>query len=246
MRGAIHFRKLVVFNLLSGADLWLTWRLMRQGGGLIYECNPVASASLACFGWTGLVVFKATMVAFIGVVAVFISLSRPKTSGRILLFGCLVTACVVTYSCYLSHALALRPADVTAWEEAAQRDIDLERQLRQHQAYRHFVDQLRSDMLAGRCSLREAVDALERSSYSPHSVWLAAYQERYPSLSYREHLALHLVYHAIVPLNPDAVGKTQSTKQVLEQYQDAFGKPLPADLLDAKSSSIRLAAKKAS
>jgi Domain of unknown function (DUF5658) len=111
----LHIAKLTLFNLLSGADLLLTWRLIRRGQGIVYECNPIASAWLSSFGWAGLVAFKLAMMATIGFLAILISVRHPKVSGRILLFGCLVTAAVVIYSCYLTHLIGVEFADI--WDD---------------------------------------------------------------------------------------------------------------------------------
>lgn len=107
MIGAIklNLRKLLVFNLLSVADFFLTWQLLRKGGGQVYESNPVANAWLTSYGWIGLLVFKIAMVLLIGSIAVIVSFYRPRTSDRILMFACLVTAGVVVYSFCLSRAL---------------------------------------------------------------------------------------------------------------------------------------------
>src|SRR5437868_15457445 len=99
----IHSLKLIIFLLLSGADLFLTWQLLRQSGGQFYESNPVASAWLATYGWIGLIIFKVAMVAMIGLLAIYISLYRPRTSNFILVFACLVTGGVVLYSSVLKH-----------------------------------------------------------------------------------------------------------------------------------------------
>src|SRR6516162_2363051 len=149
-----HVSKLVLFSLLSGADLWMTWRLLRQGGGLIYECNPVASAWLTCFGWAGLVAFKLAMVCFIGVLAIFISLYRPRASGGVLMFGCAVTAGVVLYSFYLSHLIANHTAELVAEAAAQQTLADASAQQQRREVYRQFMERLRGDLIAGRSSLR--------------------------------------------------------------------------------------------
>ena len=53
------------------------------------------------------------------------------------------------------------------------------------------MDRLRTDLVTGHSSLKEAVDALDRCDLSRHALWLPVYQHRYPGLSYREYLALH-------------------------------------------------------
>jgi hypothetical protein len=101
----LSFGKLVFYTFLSVADLLLTRHLLDEGGGEIYESNPVASWWLASYGWMGLVSFKFAMVALVDALSVFIAAYRPKTSRRILLFACTVTALVVAYSAYLSTTL---------------------------------------------------------------------------------------------------------------------------------------------
>lgn len=95
-------RKLLVFQLLSLADLFLTCHLLQQGRGQVYESNPLAHACFACYGWAGLVLFKAASVLLVGGLSVFIWLHRPRAGARLLLFACSVLAGVVLYSCSLS------------------------------------------------------------------------------------------------------------------------------------------------
>src|SRR5262249_28849632 len=107
----LHYRKLIVFGILSVLDLLLTWRLVQASGGQIYESNPVASAWLSEYGWQGLIVFKASLVVLIGLVVVLISIHRPDYGGRILIFACSVTAAVVLYSFYLSQFVNVSDAN---------------------------------------------------------------------------------------------------------------------------------------
>ena len=52
----------LLFIALSGADLFLTWRLLSSRGSAVYESNPVAAWFLGRFGWMGLTAFKAVAV----------------------------------------------------------------------------------------------------------------------------------------------------------------------------------------
>jgi hypothetical protein len=204
----------------------------------------VASAWLTCFGWAGLVAFKLTMVCFIGVLAIFISLYRPRASGGVLMFGCAVTAGVVLYSFYLSHLIANHTAELVAEAAAQQTLADASAQQQRREVYRQFMERLRGDLIAGRSSLRHAVDDLERFEATRNPVWLSVYQHLYPGLSRREYLALHVIYHTIVPLNSQATQTKQLTLHMRGQYQETFGKPLPIELGRTEAPAVHIAAKK--
>src|SRR6516165_6149856 len=96
-----HAGMQLMFLLLSLADLTLTWALIRAGLGQIYESNPVAAWCLRWQGWAGLAIFKAVMVLMSIALVAAISWRRPRTGGRVLALGCVVTAAVVLYSGYL-------------------------------------------------------------------------------------------------------------------------------------------------
>ena len=69
---------LLVFSILSVADLSLTWVLIEYSGGRVRESNPVAHAWLEAFGWHGLVWFKAiTMLVVAMVVLVLRRIPAP-------------------------------------------------------------------------------------------------------------------------------------------------------------------------
>jgi hypothetical protein len=93
--------------LLSVADLGLTYALIQQGNGEVYESNPIAEAWLNSYGWTGLALFKLAIILVVAAVAVYVSLSRPRTGGHILTFACLAVALVVGYSVHLSFSEVL-------------------------------------------------------------------------------------------------------------------------------------------
>lgn len=102
--------KLFVFSLLSLADLGLTLHLLSQGGGRVYESNPIAGAWLEAFGWAGLAAFKILMVFLVAGACVVIARYRPVVAGRVLQLACLATGSVVVYSFFLSGAVSPHPA----------------------------------------------------------------------------------------------------------------------------------------
>lgn len=92
---------LTVFVLLSFLDLCLTWLLIEQNEGRIFESNPIANAWLAQFGWSGLLLFKlAAMTVVIGAVTIIARYHRVK-AALILLFACLTLGGVAFHSKHL-------------------------------------------------------------------------------------------------------------------------------------------------
>src|SRR5262245_15702856 len=95
---AHHRYKLVLFGLLSVADLVLTLHLLQQGNGRVYESNPLAGWWLARLGSFGLALYKVLCVLLFGTLILTISRLNPRTGGRVLVFGCVAVAVVVCYS----------------------------------------------------------------------------------------------------------------------------------------------------
>lgn len=103
----LHPVRLTLYSLLSIADLGLTYALIQQGNGEVYESNPIAEAWLNSYGWTGLALFKLAIILIVAAVAAIVSRSRPRTGGHILTFACLAVALVVGYSLHLSFTEVL-------------------------------------------------------------------------------------------------------------------------------------------
>lgn len=111
-----HSVRIVLFLILSVLDLLLTWRLLRQGDGCVYETNPLANACLNSFGMSGLVCYKLATVANTLALCSIISLYRPAASRFVLTFACCVLTGVVLYSSYLWGFGDLQEPDV--WPRA--------------------------------------------------------------------------------------------------------------------------------
>jgi hypothetical protein len=99
-----HRRKLLLFALLSLADLDLTMWLLGLPGG-VYESNPLAAWCLGCQGWAGLVLLKTATVLVAGVLLVLYCRFRPRAGQRALTLVCAVVAAVVVYSGCLAASL---------------------------------------------------------------------------------------------------------------------------------------------
>jgi hypothetical protein len=97
---------LVLFCILSLADLGLTWKLIRHGDGRVYESNPVARAWLTAYDWQGLVGFKVATMLILAAVVLLLVRYRPKAGLLLVIFSCVAVGWVVLYSYRLvPHAL---------------------------------------------------------------------------------------------------------------------------------------------
>src|SRR5215831_6550499 len=105
-----HPVRLLLFGLLSLADLFLTLRLLAHSGA-VYESNPLARWWLARHGWLGLACFKAATVLVVVGLAGAITRRRPRAGGRVLGFACAALALVVCYSSVLYGMVHTRAAE---------------------------------------------------------------------------------------------------------------------------------------
>ena len=97
----LTWKRLLLFAGLSLADLFLTWVLISQSNGEVYEGNPVAGAVLAKFHWAGLAAFKFMTFAVVVCLTAIIARQRPLVSVRVLTFACSTLGGVTIYSCSL-------------------------------------------------------------------------------------------------------------------------------------------------
>jgi hypothetical protein len=225
-----HFRKLVFFVALSFADGFLTWQLLSHNDGRVYESNPIASAWLSAWGWSGLFLFKAATVLVVIGAALCITRSRPQTGGRLLSFGCLAVAAVVGYSCFLSGVVQGQGAQpILDDNQLAKERLCLEQELKEWNAYALLRQQLVEDLLSQRCTLSQAMTKLaDQSPKAKNGLWLRRLHQCYPGHSDSECLALHLIMHSLLCLDlQDAVGRFTARMQT--EFQAIFGRALVVD-----------------
>ncbi len=226
-RTHLHPRRLLVFVLLGIADLGLTWKLIHDGHGHVYESNPVAGAWLESYGWTGLAVFKALAMLLVGLSAVYVSWYRPRTGRRLLTFGCLVTGAVVVYSGFLlassNHPSAAHLEEDARCTEHVSRQLD--RALQRERAYYNLVQRLGQDLMAGRSTLADAVLELAGSEKARDPRWLDRLHACYPDRTDSECLALHLSFRTLSQAQ-DAGAPWESLAEQLEtDFAMNFGRP---------------------
>src|SRR5260221_14634976 len=80
--------RLAVFAALSLADLLLTWVLLRNTGGIVYESNPLANLMLMNYGWAGMVIFKFTDMLVVTSVSLVLCFFQPRIGRRVLTLAC--------------------------------------------------------------------------------------------------------------------------------------------------------------
>jgi hypothetical protein len=186
-----------LFASLGLADLGLTWHLLGSAAGRVYESNPLAHWALACWGWTGLVAFKAALMALALAAVAALAHTRRRVAANVLSFSCLATALVVGYSCTLlgtapaCHAESLLKDDATLAVEGRR----LDEQLRQMKAYRQVLAQVCEGLAGGRCSLEEAVARLAATERCRDRAWLQTLREGCSSCSDREFLRATILEH---------------------------------------------------
>jgi hypothetical protein len=219
-----HPAKLALFAVLSVADLFITWQLVQASGGNVYESNPVANAWLASFGWTGLAIFKALAMIMVAASAVYVSLYRPRTGGRIMTFACTATLLVVVYSCYLClHPEPLGAATSHETFNAEQKGRMLDKEMCRQKQYHALLKQLGADLLAHRITLHDAVEQLAQTEKARNPQWLAVLHRTYPGRSDKECLAIHLVSHALSTVPHDRGQRQALADQFEAEYQTTFG-----------------------
>jgi hypothetical protein len=228
----LHPAKLVLFALLSVADLFMTWQLVQATDGKVYESNPVANAWLTSFGWAGLTVFKALAMLLVALTAAYVSIYRPRAGGGILTFACTATAFVVLYSCYLAFH-----AEGTTWAAsedafvAEQHGRLLDREMLRQKEYANLLARLSDELLAHRLTLRQAVAQLAQSQKARNPQWLAVLHRTYPGRSDEECLAIHLINHALCHVPRDPMARTRIANQLESEYQATYGSEVILDLM---------------
>jgi hypothetical protein len=191
----------VLFALLGLADLALTAYLLRDRPGQFFESNPLARWWLDRWGWVGLIGFKAGLVLAVIATVLAVARWRPQTARRVLLFSCIATAAVLSYSGLLT-ALARAevgvfrlPDDATIQAQARQ----IEDRFRQVYAYREVLDRVSAELAAGRCTLTRAVQELRATERARDPDWMKQLRRLYPNRSDHDCLAASVLQYTYGP-----------------------------------------------
>lgn len=84
-----------IFILINTFDIFMTYVLMRFGA---IEVNPVANYFMDRWGFSGLILLKLSVVAFVCVLAQIIALKKRGTARGLLIAGSTLVGLVVVYS----------------------------------------------------------------------------------------------------------------------------------------------------
>jgi hypothetical protein len=216
----------LLYILLSGLDLYLTWVLV-GGTDLAHEGNPVAAFILNETGWLGLSVFKSACVAFVLVVGVGLWQCRPRTARGLVGFACLSSLAVVGYSLWILEEGSEDFRWCARLACAEKRYQTLQRTQRQHLAYRAEVDRLTLDLVSGQCTLAEASAALNSFLREIHHDPFHYLHTYYPNLEDDEAcLAAHLVRQVGLQVAENPELARQQWLSLVRQFA-VYQAPLP-------------------
>jgi hypothetical protein len=219
-----HPGKQLAFALLSLADLALTWALIQQGMGQVYEANPVAAWWLRNHGWVGLATFKAfAVLSGIGLGAA-ISRRQPVAGGRILALGCAATAAVVLYSGYLAAASAGPLGELRAVRELEDR---FEARQARARVFKRLLTRLAGELADGRCELAGAVAELEPAARTAGTPWPEMLQGLGPDRPTRQCLAVWVINHAVGLRDLDSGAARELGARLADDFRSLFGVPPP-------------------
>jgi hypothetical protein len=223
-----HPRKQILFSLLSLADLGLTWFLIGQGGGQVYESNPLAGWCLVRHGWVGLACFKVAVVLVVFALAAVISRFRPRAGGQVLGLGCAVLALVVLYSTALCQGAAWLPTggQAVVGEENSLLE-DGRRTWAQLQRKDALLKDLRQGLLAGHCTLSEAVRRLAGSELGHDRDWLHTLTHLDPDGSLEARLGVFLINHVVSSLAECPQRAWPTAVRLEREFQLLYGHPCP-------------------
>jgi hypothetical protein len=107
---------IVLFLVLSVLDLVHTYLLIQNGGGQVYEGNPIARSWLLRYGWTGLALFKGASIFVVLACVLLLNRYRPQSAALVITIACVVLLVVAFYS----HRLLAREEGGTGYFRKSQ------------------------------------------------------------------------------------------------------------------------------
>jgi hypothetical protein len=222
-----HPRRLLLFALLSVADLSLTCCLLQATSGQVYESNPLAGWCLSGFGWSGLAFFKLAAVFLVVGLVVVICRYQPRRGGHVLTFACTAVGGVLFYSCFLAGCVLAESGRSDLARERA-RHQDLRHRLQLVPDYRRVLNKFSAELIDRPGSLGRAVTALAATRRGQDDYWLRTLRGLYPGCSDRECLAASLIEYTVGNLPGDLDKTRRVGRRLLAAFQTLFGRPPPA------------------
>jgi hypothetical protein len=223
----MHRLLCALFALLSLIDLALTRWLLGRSRGQVYEVNPIAKWFLDRHGWPGMACFKGAGVLVVMCLYGIIFRYRPRAARGVLTFGCVSLAIVVCYSLILCQ----RPARMAEQEEA-QEHLRLEEWKRQRAAMMALVAELRRDLLAERCTLREAVDRLAAMEQGKIADVLLSQIQPFHDRSVVEGTAAFLISNVVNSLKENRRSASRVGRRLTWEFEMTYGRTIPTALVN--------------
>jgi len=228
-----HRYGLALFVLLNLADLLMTWYLIERSKGIVYESNPLAAWWLQTGGWLGLAAFKAGVVLLAGSLILIVSLQRPHLGHGALGLSCAVVAGVVFYSGWLAGVS--RSHEEQLQEMVTQKDL-LQEEGERLLAFRNTLIRLTDDLIAGRSTLKKAVQHLEQSTDAQLPLSLQGTWRSKSAQSQEEWLARILMNRVCDSSGSDAQKAREALGRLKAEYHEQFGQPFPDRCLSPRPS----------
>jgi hypothetical protein len=229
----MHRSLSVLFTLLSLTDLALTWWLLDGSGGWVYEANPIARWFLQHHGWPGMACFKVAVVFLVLGLTAIIFRYRPRAARGILGLGCASLALVVWYSTGLCQA----PQQAIDEEASLQHLESMNSQIRGWNCRRDVMlvhlGKIREELLAERCTLREAVDRLATSDQGKLPDVLRPQLRLYPGRPFAECIAAFLISHVVNSLKEEPQYACSIACNLVREFEDTFSRAIPTMLADS-------------
>lgn len=220
---------LAAFAGLAAADFATTRALVDARHSAVGEGNAVAAWVLAHYGWAGLAVFKAAMVALVAGIALLVSRQRPRLAPLLLGFACAASALTTAYSIGLMSGQQRLLGGPDGWgiSEPRERRRTLARDGERIGDYLAAVRSIAEDLRTCRSSLREGLARLDQTEQARDPSWPDKLQAVFPPLKKREELlAASLVQNALARASEgserQAVGE-----RLAQEFRELFARDLP-------------------
>lgn len=218
---------LMAFTVLSFLDLLLTWHLLKNPAGGMYEANPLAARILAAYGWLGLGVFKLLCVVVVAGIVIALARRRRRAAYGVARAGCWIVAGVVGYSaCLLSDAGA--DPDAARLRAAHQRHEELNARLENQAAFGEQTAELARELIDEKETLAGATRRLrDHLAETGHDV-LHHYRINFPGHSDQTYLAASLIRQTLAELGDDPPAAQKIRDRLVREYENEYQKSPPA------------------
>jgi hypothetical protein len=220
----------------------LTWVVIQQGEGQIYESNPVARWFLTRGGWLGLTAFKLGSVALVTALALVIASYRARLGRLVLSFGCVSSLAVVVYSTSLAAGMEVGPgrAEWTVLRTLEADNLLLEGEHEGMRAYERLQWQLADQLRERHVSLPEAVIRLRATPQGRHERWLGGLRNCYPGLTDEQCVAANLVEFTLRTAALDTATSERLRRDFVTAYEMTWPSNPAAAVFDAAGDVFRL------